>query len=140
MKQLLLMGCLWSIHLFPQTPPPAEAILGEWLSPARNSRIRIFRQADTFRGKLVWGTGGPAKDEKNPNPALRNQEVIGLIILDGFVYKEGIWQQGSIYDPREGKTYACKLSLPSPDQLNIRGFIGISLFGRTEIWTKVNQP
>lgn len=139
-KSILLFGWLLATSLLPTKPPGSDAILGEWLSPAKDSRILIYRQADTFKGKVVWGTGGPAKDEKNPNPALRHREVIGLVILDGFVYEKGSWQHGSIYDPHDGKTYACKMDLTKPDRLSIRGYVGLSLFGRTEVWTRVNNP
>lgn len=90
--------------------------------------------------KSYLGHRQPDEGRENSNPALRNRELIGLVILDGFVYEDGIWQHGSIYDPREGKTYACKLTLTQPDRLSIRGYMGLSLFGRTEIWTRVNHP
>lgn len=58
-------------------------------------------------------------------------------MLNNFVFEgDNTWSDGTIYDPREGKTYSCKLTLKSPDQLNVRGYVGVALFGRTEIWTR----
>ncbi|MGC4020942.1 MAG: DUF2147 domain-containing protein [Cyclobacteriaceae bacterium] len=77
-------------------------------------------------------------DEKNPDPALRTREVIGLVILKDFeADKEGkVWENGTIYDPREGKTYSCKMTLKDANNLSIRGYVGVSLFGRTETYTR----
>ncbi|MCX6218922.1 DUF2147 domain-containing protein [Spirosoma sp.] len=48
------------------------------------------------------------------------------------------WQNGTIYAPREGKMYSCKMTLKDSAHLNIRGYVGVSLFGQTEVWTKEN--
>ncbi|ADB42401.1 DUF2147 domain-containing protein [Spirosoma linguale] len=122
---------------YAQTNP--SAILGEWLSPKKDSRIFIYKQGAAYFGKIMWGTGGSAKDEKNPNPALRSRDLIGAVILNDFTFDgSDTWQNGTIYDPRDGKTYSCKMTLKDPAHLNIRGYVGVSLFGRTEVWTKEN--
>jgi len=134
---LLLMAGLASAT---QTPAQtkADAILGEWVSPKKDARIQIYKQSNTYAGKVLWGTGSDPKDSKNPDPSLRNRDLIGLTILKSFIFDgDDTWVNGTIYDPREGKTYSCKLSLKSPDQLNLRGYVGVSLFGRTELWTRV---
>jgi uncharacterized protein (DUF2147 family) len=60
------------------------------------------------------------------------------VILNDFVFDgDATWENGTIYDPREGKTYSCKITLKNKDNINIRGFIGLSLFGRTEMWTRI---
>lgn len=115
----------------------SDAIVGEWLSAKKDSRVLIYRQANTYAGRITWGTGGAANDAKNPNPALRNRAVIGLVILEKFRYDgDNTWQDGAIYDPREGKTYACKLTLKDVNTLSVRGYVGLSLFGRTEVWSR----
>ncbi|MGA0556679.1 DUF2147 domain-containing protein [Larkinella sp. VNQ87] len=119
--------------------PPSDAIIGEWVAPQKDSRIRIYRQGNSYFGRITWGTGGPDKDVKNPDPAKRNRELIGLTILNDFVFNgKNSWEDGTIYDPREGKTYSCKLTLKDSKNLSIRGYVGVSLFGRTEVWTKFN--
>lgn len=114
-----------------------DEIIGEWLSQKQDSKILIYKEGKKFYGKIIWGKGEQTKDDKNPKPALRNRELIGLVILKDFVFDDDIWTNGTIYDPREGKTYSCKMTLKKNNQLNIRGYVGISLFGRTEIWTRV---
>lgn len=124
------------IGAYAQVPP--AAIVGEWLSAKKDSRIIIAKQGTTYSGKIVWGTGQATTDEKNPDPALRNRNIIGLGILNNFVYDGAdTWKDGTIYDPREGKTYSCKMTLKDAGHLSIRGYVGLSLFGRTEVWTRV---
>ncbi|MFC4231402.1 DUF2147 domain-containing protein [Parasediminibacterium paludis] len=112
-------------------------ILGEWTSPKKDSRVLIYKSNNLYYGKIIWGSGSETKDKKNPNITLRNRDLIGLVILSNFKYDgHGEFMDGSIYDPRVGKTYTCKMTLKSETQLSIRGYIGISLFGRSEVWTK----
>jgi uncharacterized protein (DUF2147 family) len=121
---------------FAQNKP--DDVLGEWLGPNKDSRVLIYKQGNTYSGKITWGTGSDPKDVKNPNPALRSRELIGTVILNGFQFDgQYTWEKGTIYDPRSGSTYNCTMRLKDANNLNIRGYIGISLFGRTEIWTRV---
>ncbi|GAB2523018.1 DUF2147 domain-containing protein [Spirosoma aerophilum] len=132
-----LLVLAFAVNSYAQTNP--STILGQWLSPKKDSRIQIYKQGTAYFGKIMWGTGGPAKDEKNPDPALRSRDLIGVVILNDFTFDgNNTWQNGTIYDPRDGKTYSCKMNLKDPTHLNIRGYVGVSLFGRTEVWTKEN--
>ncbi len=58
------------------------------------------------------------------------------LMTDFTLAGKDIWEGGKIYDPESGKTYKCKLTLIDPNRLEVRGFIGFSLLGRTEVWTK----
>jgi uncharacterized protein (DUF2147 family) len=114
-----------------------QEILGEWWSPQKDSQIQIYTRQNKYYGKIVWGTGSDAKDIHNPDAQLKNRDVVGLEILTGFTCNgDNNWAGGTIYDPREGKTYSCKMSLDGKNRLRIRGYIGLSLLGRTEVWTK----
>ena len=68
---------------------------------------------------------------------LENYKEKSKDILKDFVFKGKAWEDGSVYDPNNGKTYSCNMKLKSTDELEIRGFIGFSLLGRTTVWTKV---
>ncbi len=120
-----------------------DAIIGKWLSATSDGQIEIYKKADKYFGKLVWlkepndKKGKPKADIKNPNVNLQVKPLLGLEILKDFVFEDGKWTDGSIYDPNTGKTYSCNLSLKENGQLNIRGYIGISLIGRSESWKKV---
>jgi uncharacterized protein (DUF2147 family) len=137
MKKTVLLLLFTYISILSISQVKADDILGDWVSEKQDSRILIFKQNNQYFGKIVWGKGDQIKDYKNPVPELRNKELINLIILKEFKFN-GIdaWSNGTIYDPREGKTYSCKITLKDKGLLNIRGYVGISLFGRTEIWQK----
>lgn len=133
---LLLFFILSALTVTAQTNP--NAIIGLWLSPKKDTKIEIYQRSGKFYGKIIWGSGTEIKDLKNPDKSLRDRDLVGLDILTDFVFDgKDTWQSGTIYDPREGKTYSCKMSLKGQNSLNIRGFVGISLFGRTEIWDRI---
>jgi uncharacterized protein (DUF2147 family) len=114
-----------------------DAILGEWLSQEKDGKVHIYKQGEKYLGKISWGKSTEKKDSKNPNPALQTRDLIGLVILKDFLFKGKSWEDGTIYDPNNGKTYSCIIKLRDNETLEIRGFIGISLLGRTTIWSKV---
>jgi uncharacterized protein (DUF2147 family) len=117
-----------------------DALKGEWFSAKKDSKFLIYKQENAYFGKIVWGTGSQTKDEKNPDTKLRNRDVIGLIMLKDFVFDgKYTWKNGTIYDPREGKTYSCIITMKDNDRINVRGYVGISLFGRSEVWTRATQ-
>lgn len=120
-----------------------DAIVGQWSNASGEAHIDIFKKNEKYFGKIVWlkepkDEKGLAKtDQKNPDPDLKSKPVLGLEILRDFVYEDGKWTDGKIYDPKSGKTYSCNITEKSNGQLNIRGYIGISLIGRTEVWKRV---
>lgn len=137
MKSFLSSAVFLVIVMFnAQAQSYADGILGEWISPTKDGRILIYKTNNKYFGKITWGTGGSGTDDNNPDPALRSRKVIGMEILRNFVFDDGEWVDGTIYDPRDGKTYSCKLTLGDNNSLNIRGYVGISLFGRTETWAR----
>ena len=73
---------------------------------------------------------------KEPNPALRERDVLGVELFTNFIFKDGTYEDGKIYDPESGKTYDCKMSF-SGKSLKVRGYIGITLFGRTEMFERI---
>lgn len=137
---LFIMLFVLSVQVFAQKK---DDILGKWLNPSGEGQIEIYKRGDKFFGKLVWvkepndANGKPKTDEKNPTENLRNRPVLGLEILKNFIFDDGKWIDGTIYDPKSGKTYSCKLTLKDHNQLSVRGFIGVSLIGRTEVFKRV---
>ncbi len=115
----------------------ADVILGEWISEPKDGKIVIFKQGDRYYGKITWGKTPGKKDVNNPDTRLRNRELVGSVILKEFVFKGGSWENGTIYDPHSGKTYDCILKVKDNNQkLDIRGFVGMAMFGRTSTWSR----
>jgi uncharacterized protein (DUF2147 family) len=121
-----------------------DAIIGRWLVGSKKAHVEIFKKDNKYFGKIIWMTepndsqGKPKLDSKNPDPSLRSRPIVGLLILRGFNYDEdNTWEDGKIYDPESGKDYSCELTLKDPNTLDVRGYIGFSMIGRSDIWTRV---
>ena len=126
-----------------------EAFLGTWTTEDAKSKVDIFKCVDKFCGKIISlkeplyadskeGTVGmPKHDHNNPDQTLKQRPIVGLQIMEGFsATGADSWGNGTIYDPDNGKTYQCKAKLVNSNRLDVRGFIGISLLGRTTTWTR----
>ncbi len=117
----------------------AQSPVGIYWSESKDAKIQIEQRGDEFFGKLIW-LQNPRKDIYNPDSALREREVLGMEILKNFKSDgDRRWTGGSIYDPKNGKTYKCKMWIEENDSniLHVRGFIGISLLGRTTHFQRV---
>lgn len=142
MKKIFWVLLLVSIPVFSFAQ---DQLLGTWLTGNQKAKIQIFKKDKKYYGKIVWlknpkdEKGQDKLDDHNPDPAKRKNPIIGIMLLKSFEYDDGEWEDGTIYDPENGKTYSCVLSMPNSKTLNVRGYIGISLLGRTDVWTKVNE-
>lgn len=119
-----------------------DAVIGRWYTTDKGGIVEIYQCGDELCGRIVWlkdpnfEDGKPKTDLNNPDENKRQDPIIGLNMLKGFE-ADGTnkWDNGTIYDPKNGKTYSCKMELDG-DVLSVRGYIGFSLFGRTETWTR----
>jgi uncharacterized protein (DUF2147 family) len=124
-------------------PPRAEAtapdaIAGEWWTEGQEGRIRFVRSTDgTYAGILVAGKD-PGTDVHNPDPALRNRPILGIVLLWHLVPEDGAYVDGYVYNPRNGKTYRMKAEVTGKTTLKIRGYLGISLLGQSQTWTRAS--
>ena len=124
-----------------------DAVVGTWLVESKDAKITIYNHKNKYYGKITWmknptyDDGTPKIDKENPDPKLRKRKLQGLVILRGFVYDENNeWEDGEIYDPKTGNDYSCNMTLSDDGKkLDVRGYIGISLFGRTQTWTRVKD-
>ncbi|MFK8067145.1 MAG: DUF2147 domain-containing protein [Gammaproteobacteria bacterium] len=113
-------------------------ILGVWVNQAGDGLIEITKTQNLYRGAIVGSTDGKDRlDVNNPDPTLKTRSLLNVVVLGDFTYQHpNYWLDGWIYDPNNGKKYNCKMKLTDSNTLEIRGYIGFSLFGRTEIWKK----
>lgn len=121
-----------------------DAILGDWTTDKQETIFNIYKDGDTYNGRIIWlrepvypagdpDAGEKKHDRKNPEESKRDVPLLGYVFLKGFTYKDGKWTGGTIYDPLEGKTYKCNMKLEG-QTLHVRGYIGVSLLGRTVDW------
>jgi len=124
---------------------PQDQICRIWYNQERDAKLEIYRQDDVFEAKIVWlkeptADGKPKVDKNNPDPSLRSRPTLGLEVLHSLrkTNDPNVYRGGRIYDPKNGKTYDCRVIFKG-DTLELRGFVlGLPLLGRTAIWSKAD--
>ena len=116
---------------------------GLWFNEEKEAKIQFYEQEGKLFGKITWlkdqkDNGKDKTDKNNSKPELRNKPIVGLVILKDFVKDGKNWKDGEIYDPKSGKTYSSTIKWSGENQLNIRGFIGVALVGKTTKFTRAN--
>ena len=139
---LLVALCLGSARFASaQTLSP----LGIWMNSEKKATFEIYKCADKLCGKIVTltvpndlATGKPKTDTQNPEAKLRNRPRLGMVFMQGFAYDDdNKWDNGKIYDPESGKTYSCYMKMESSNVMEVKGYIGFSLIGKSQTWTRV---
>ncbi|MDB5246747.1 MAG: peptide protein [Segetibacter sp.] len=121
----------------------ADEILGVWANETNKGHLQLYKQNGKYYGKIVWlnqpndETGKPKVDKNNPDDKVRKERLLGLVMLKDFRYENGEWTDGKIYNPDDGKEYQCNMKLKDSKTLSVRGYIGISLFGKTQKFTRI---
>jgi len=123
---------------------PQNKIVGLWEVGSGKARVKVFAYGDKFAGKIVWlkepnyPEGGAKVDKNNPDETLRAKPLLGFTNLTGFEDKgNNKYEGGTIYDPENGNTYNCVIEMTDDNTLEVRGYIGVALFGRTDVWKRV---
>jgi uncharacterized protein (DUF2147 family) len=124
----------------------ADDIVGLWETGSGKARVNIIKSGNYYYGRIVWlkeplnEEGKPKVDKNNPDETKRTTPLLGYRMLSSFEYKgDNLWEDGTIYDPESGSTYNCKITMEDKNTMNIRGFIGISAFGRTDVWKRLEM-
>lgn len=123
-----------------------DPAFGYWLTESKRAIVRINAcegAPDVACGSIVWllepndSTGMPRTDANNPESALRSRQLCGLALVGDFKrVKPGSWEDGFIYDPVEGDTYSAWMEAEGPQTLRVRGYVGVSILGSTQVWTR----
>ncbi|KJF42937.1 MULTISPECIES: DUF2147 domain-containing protein [Draconibacterium] len=142
MKKLVILFFL-GIYALAGFAQEADKIVGVWWNDEKTTKIEVEKKDGKYIGTIVYmipekyENGAPPKDDENPDPALRDRSVVGIQILKGFEYdaKKEEWINGTIYDPKSGKTYDCYSWMEGEDLLKLKGFVaGIRMLGRSSEW------
>lgn len=116
-----------------------SGVLGQWLTPD-GATVEVYRCDTAVCLKMVaLSKDAPSRvDSNDPNASLRWRSLCGLQIGSGFHLDGGDQAEGGhLYDPKNGKTYS-GMMVSDGNSLKLRGYIGIRLFGRSEVWTRVH--
>ena len=140
--QYLLLGLVISgFGLTAVSAAYAASPIGLWRGA--DAVFELFESEGRLSGKIValseptTAEGKEKTDIYNPDPAKRKFPIVGLVFISGLTKKsDSEWENGTVYDPKSGRTYSCLMELQEPDKIRVRGFLGIAEFGRTYIWTR----
>lgn len=134
----VLLFVFTMLNLISLAQNKAGDIIGNYMVPSKDGAIQIYETNGKYYGKIVLNKDPNKLDINNPDKEKQKRKVLGLNILNDFKFDgDDTWENGTIYDPKNGKTYSCKITRNENGDLNIRGFIGFSLLGRTETFTKL---
>lgn len=141
----MLLACFMFLSVHQAEANDGDKLIGVWKPSNGRSMVKIEKIGSKYYGRIVWllepndESGKPRKDDNNPDESLRSTPLKGYRILKDFVYneEEGIWSDGTIYDPNNGSTYNCKIELKEDNTIEVRGYIGAAVFGRTDLWSRM---
>ncbi len=141
LSSLLLFAAFLSFA--PKDNP--DAVVGTWLNGTKKGHVQIYKQGGTYFGKLIYltepndpATSKPKTDFRNADAKKRARPLLNLPLMYNFKYDgNNVWSDGKIYNPEDGKEYNCKMTLKNPNTLDVRGYVGISLLGKTQTWTRI---
>ena len=121
----------------------SQAILGKWVTiddETRNKKaiVEIFEDHGKINGKIIEILDPEKRKQKctKCEGSDKDKPILGLTIIKGMTKKEDGYEGGEITDPNNGKTYRCMISFGGKDKLIVRGYLGISLFGRSQTWIR----
>src|SRR5215469_695789 len=143
-RSLVAKVVLVGLFCFIAVVSGAEGISPIGLWENKDATFQIFESDGKLSAKVValkepkTPEGKEKLDIHNPDPGKRDTPIVGLVFMHGFVKKgANRWEDGTIYDPKSGNTYSCFMELETPARIKVRGFIGVSLIGRTDYWSRV---
>ena len=122
-------------------------VFQKWYTKDNKSKVEVYKCGDKICGKFVWlkeplkDDGTPKTDINNEDEGARNNPIIGLVMLKDFVqdmHDNHKWVGGTIYDPENGKTYSSHMTLIDDGKLEVRGYVGLPMFGRSQDWVKAD--
>jgi uncharacterized protein (DUF2147 family) len=146
----LILSMFFSVSLLAGVPrqmqeeaSEQDRITGVWVTAESKAHVTITKCGEAYCGSITWlkepeKDGKPVLDHKNPDDRLRSRPILGMQFMWGFLYDgEGEWTGGRVYDAESGDEYRAKLKLVDRDTMELRGYIMIPLFGRTETWKRL---
>lgn len=153
-KQICILALMLATLASPAVAAPERTaggdVRGLWVDhregDLRKVAVWIEDCENLLCGRIYWlkkplsAQGQAKRDKHNPDAALRDRPLCGLKILSGFRrVTESTWGGGHIYNASDGRTFSSTISLEHDGSLRIRGYVGISLFGKTVEWVRPQE-
>ena len=120
-----------------------DSIEGTWITTDdetgnQKSEVFIFEENGKLYGKITKLLLPEDQGKKCINCKGKNkdQSIVGMLIINDLQLDDYSWEDGTILDPKSGKVYDCNIEFEDSNTLKVRGYIGFSLLGRTQIWKR----
>lgn len=136
----LLLGLIFMIAVYqPAEAQKADDIVGIWMPSEGTSYIQIYKSKNSgkYFGRIVW-LKEPNDENGKPKTDPDGKPILKMVNLKDFVFDDGEWTDGTIYDPKSGELYYCSIEMPKKDKLDVRGSLDpFGLVGRTDVWVRM---
>jgi uncharacterized protein (DUF2147 family) len=125
-------------------PVWADPTFGYWLTENRKAIIQVNACGGKVCGQMVWvkdstdDTGAPKLDRKNEDITKRERPICGIQLFGDLSRTQTGWEDGWLYNPRDGDTYSVEIAAVGTDELKVHGYLGLPLLGKSQIWTRVD--
>ncbi|MBL4575096.1 MAG: DUF2147 domain-containing protein [Opitutaceae bacterium] len=147
MKKLLILISLLLVSWTPLIATDALSPKGQWKTiddktGNNKSIVEIWIDNGELKGKVIELINPEEPNQKcdDCKGDRKGQPIVGMQFIWGLTEEDGIWDGGEILDPDNGKIYRGKISVSEDGQkLNVRGYIGFALLGRTQVWERVSE-
>ncbi|TDE28549.1 DUF2147 domain-containing protein [Flavobacterium ranwuense] len=141
-KSITILALFISMTFYSQK----HTVVGKWKTiddetGQAKSIVEVYEKSGKIYGKVV-----EILEEENKNRICencsgedKNKPILGMVVIKGLSKVGKEYKKGKILDPKNGKLYQCFITLDGNGKLKVRGFVGISLFGRTQYWYRVKD-
>jgi uncharacterized protein (DUF2147 family) len=120
-----------------ETAFPAETIEGKWWTEGKEGLMKIEKtKSGRYQVIIISGKDENKKDEKNPDPKMRERKLKNIVIMWNLKFEDGEYVDGYCYNPRDGNTYRVKMKMLSQNSLRIRGYLLVPLLGQSQDWVR----
>lgn len=133
-------------NIVPSDENEGDLLVGVWEPGHGKAKVKISKVGNKYFGKIVWlkepknELGEKKMDVNNTDEKMHGTPLLGYKILKDFEYVgDDVWENGTIYDPENGSLYSCTIKKKSKTKIEVRGYIGVSMIGRTDTWTKLQK-
>ena len=124
----------------------SQSVIGKWKTiddetHKPKSVVEIYEKSGKIYGKVseIFEADKRNKVCEECSGEDKNKPILGMVIIKGLIKDGDEYNSGEILDPKNGKIYKCFITLEGNDKLKLRGYIGVSLFGRTQYWYRVKN-
>lgn len=123
----------------------AQSPLGKWktiddVTGKPKSIVEIYEYQGKIYGRIIKLFREPNEDQDpicdKCTDYRKNKKIMGMNVISGLTKKGTEWSGGEIMDPKTGKIYSCYITMEGADKLKVRGYLGVSVLGRTQYWTR----